>query len=1353
MTETGSPLPSTSEQDPTSQQDLSLGSPLKRKHKEVAGPDTSKGHRQKSPKVETTTPPEQAKNQIPETRVKDKGPEQRVLKPRSYRGIVKRPQRDQIKTKDNQKPSAQGSPSRKTYQRHARKPAIPVQLRKEAKGTLTVSINLAIKAATDETLVKTSITAPQVEVTSPEQTTANTSSAKTPPKKQIEQRPPPNLNRSLEIYQETEQAERRSSDSKTRSASSYILTPTSTRSGEDYDPFSEYKTTETEQDAAYERSLLSNPHSTGLWLKRQFQSRKMTDEQESLRPEQPSGHDGHNSGDSGSQGDQQPPGRYRSTSHHGKRSRGRRGNSSRVRTPIQEIQPTYFLEQDAPGKKLVRRRFNKRNVSEFVKELEANTKFSKSKDEKKVKLLLENVKSNLYNEVKVITQNLDWEKAKQEIKTMYSRWDSDNPGNAISRLEDLLDDAPEWSTRSPLDDTIKFIVWLNEHKNYMRLAFPSTWSKTTTQNRSLIRKLPSGLTTSIKAWKEKGENIVALPYEELIDQYISAVKRSKALQEFRPGRSEGKKSKKKKSRRNTSVSTESSSSSSDSDSSSSDSSSAASLVKSRSKSKNTSRKGKDKVKFRVDPPPKEAKEPQTEDTKPAQMTTADVLNLAKAFEDLKIAVNQINPQYQPNLNMSRHQRRNSFQVSNMNFDQDLYEEPVDINNNQFNRQGRSSTCMWCRVQDDHQTHTCSGMLNDRELGVFYFSAGTVIIGNGQDSSVVPQQFLRSFFLIGSTYRRAAYFWATVMHPGCVVDLRIKRQSKNLAPSGRPDKERSWEPTAEETATLLKAKEAPYLKEAAFRPCMELNRMTDTNTIEYPYDPEDSDVERRCLASRHENEDASSKGPQVHNVANKRQRVRTGSDQSIEELGQPNIAEWATKIPPEAPPEIEIKKPTKRGTRRRQSNERKFPTKDECILDVADMIMDQKLTMTVAKLAALQPELVPTVQNQLRTIADGIIKSVYLSPVPRDTRSPVDNAATNTMIFSKRKQISRLDRLEDILREPDTNTVKIDDPELSNASDDETTTVGVHTMDGYTSIRSSDDDYIGSSRGRRTPAVHYPGEAMNFMESNRPLKLIQDLPMLAVRLQGPNGRMVKALIDSGSEGNMVSKTVAEEFGLPVWGKPIVTRAYTNDRATLPGETLCTVYMGNTFVQVRMFVAPEGVTQECLLGMPFIRATQLNFDHKTRNGDLHAKLRMGNIEIITPVCGGVRRADHEQNLFMTMQSKNPANVARRPDTNAMMVDRSGDLAETQITTTPLPIMEDPPTVTVYVNQNGEECTDLPMDTIWVDSTKREEVQICAIQYESPVSEEDSETSSEGETRYPLSTRSGRSSPSENDEDLLL
>ena len=134
---------------------------------------------------------------------------------------------------------------------------------------------------------------------------------------------------------------------------------------------------------------------------------------------------------------------------------------------------------------------------------------------------------------------------------------------------------------------------------------------------------------------------------------------------------------------------------------------------------------------------------------------------------------------------------------------------------------------------------------------------------------------------------------------------------------------------------------------------------------------------------------------------------------------------------------------------------------------------------------------------------------------------------------------------------------------------------------------------------------------------------QELPRILVRLDNPEGKVIEAMVDTGSEGNIISQELAKACGLKVTPARASTTSFSQDQITMLGQTTVRLYLGNVWIQQRMYVAPsKGISIPFILGMPFVRSARVSFDHSTRDGSMLLRCQLGNTRIVTPAAGSIK-----------------------------------------------------------------------------------------------------------------------------------
>jgi hypothetical protein len=78
--------------------------------------------------------------------------------------------------------------------------------------------------------------------------------------------------------------------------------------------------------------------------------------------------------------------------------------------------------------------------------------------------------------------------------------------------------------------------------------------------------------------------------------------------------------------------------------------------------------------------------------------------------------------------------------------------------------------------------------------------------------------------------------------------------------------------------------------------------------------------------------------------------------------------------------------------------------------------------------------------------------------------------------------------------------------------------------------------------------------------------------------------------------------------------------------MAGIVTTNVYMGNVFIEQKMYMAPtSAVSIPFILGMPFFRSAKVTFDYSTIPGEMLMSCKLGTINLMSPVAGGIRRVN--------------------------------------------------------------------------------------------------------------------------------
>ena len=132
---------------------------------------------------------------------------------------------------------------------------------------------------------------------------------------------------------------------------------------------------------------------------------------------------------------------------------------------------------------------------------------------------------------------------------------------------------------------------------------------------------------------------------------------------------------------------------------------------------------------------------------------------------------------------------------------------------------------------------------------------------------------------------------------------------------------------------------------------------------------------------------------------------------------------------------------------------------------------------------------------------------------------------------------------------------------------------------------------------------------------------QELPKLMIKLGNPESRPVEAMVDTGSEVNIIEASLAEKFQLKVEGARVKTKSYSHDEVYLEGTTTVNLYVGNVWIKQQVYVVNTSVTQPFILGMPFVRSARVSFEYSP-DGQMVLSCLLGTTRVRSPVAGSMK-----------------------------------------------------------------------------------------------------------------------------------
>lgn len=511
---------------------------------------------------------------------------------------------------------------------------------------------------------------------------------------------------------------------------------------------------------------------------------------------------------------------------------------------------------------------------------------------------------------------------------------------------------------------------------------------------------------------------------------------------------------------------------------------------------------------------------------------------------------------------------------------------------------RMFKCHYCNEQG-HYPDQCEYYKHDRAIGfcTYNTAARLLSIGRRDGENIVPPSLVGRFISNGSCVRRLAVYWIEAF-PNCFVAplvKQVKERSCRHQPQWDVDESeritldkfmsleesKRWEPRAISQEDILsRPKDAPTTAVIAFSNT-QLPKLQQELLI--------------CAA------------PVAVN-ANERKRVRVEEVQDDEEVPA------GTRTPlPDKPVRkaIDPKAMTKSVDVPEQIAQR-------ALQQIHEEALQKKVGIPLRTLCKLLPDLGRSVGFECVNQSEGIDRVIFQPSKPAGTVAEKDKYIANA-IMDCDQMACLLNEVEDtsvITREP---RIEQEQRKHIEETDSRLWELIQERMNGKvkeTSYETKTQRSNGLARGSQAIQT-------NAAMVERKLGYMQDLPYIQVRLGKDNGPLLPGLIDSGSQANIISMEYAKHAGLkiiPVQTKTSTT-SYSNQAVNIHGEIQTKLYLGNAWVDVQLYVGPNSVLVPLILGMPFIRKTQLTLDHSMRSGDLLVKCRFGNVQMVTTAAGGI------------------------------------------------------------------------------------------------------------------------------------
>lgn len=523
---------------------------------------------------------------------------------------------------------------------------------------------------------------------------------------------------------------------------------------------------------------------------------------------------------------------------------------------------------------------------------------------------------------------------------------------------------------------------------------------------------------------------------------------------------------------------------------------------------------------------------------------------------------------------------------------DTSDGEVAINSNRMRE--TEVSCWYCGIQGHYpNSNDCHEYQHDNLHDVCTYNPGMgmLVIGSDDLHFSVPAPLVMKFQQRETCVRRLVMFWILMTGPSVVSHLAEVMKAR------RPVAFTGWEMTGLEQSQIQSV-----LRNRQVTPFLPTRQGTQRQ--EEKPNATGKAVATNCIVINDYEHEPFDQVMQretvlVNAVEHKRQRVDETEDPNPSARAIP-VTQSALSLSNETPLVMD-------GSEDRESS---------LSLRMNEDIMKKKMNLELRDLLRLMPTVAARLAEEAQTIADGVDSVEYVAQTNnRTTRSNAPRV--NAVGFAS------------------------NGPDFSESYFEE---MKAHC--GVNVAQIVDQDEPGHRF--RTNAIY----ATEFADQRR-MKNLQELPRLHVQI-GNYGYSMEALLDTGSEGNIITEKQAQEAGLIVKPYKASSVAFSGDSVDMVGVTETTVQIGKAWIKQRLYVAPPGVSMPFILGMPFVRSAKVTFDHTSPTGDLLIRCRMGKLAVVTPVAGAVAWFHDLEQLDDTSRQPMRMNAVQIEDENSLPED---------------------------------------------------------------------------------------------------
>ncbi|KAJ4169220.1 hypothetical protein NW754_001306 [Fusarium falciforme] len=838
--------------------------------------------------------------------------------------------------------------------------------------------------------------------------------------------------------------------------------------------------------------------------------------------------------------------------------------------------------------------FKGKDITEYLRNFNQQAELMNVSDEKKPSLFETYTDAEIKREVRQAMEGSNWDEAQEKLKESFANEDSDQTETVEEKLEALNE------VRLKVDFHA-IVKWLNEHQ-YLFKQVNDKWMDSHSQTRAIYRALPEEIIDGMCERHNKSvKELTMLNYNDLTDMIKRYCENKIEIRKTHRPRGED------DTRKVTWASTP---------------------LRSLSPAAKTT-----KTPRILKKEPDEAINSKIDDLT-AQLTQLSI-NLAKG-QETQLQLAQIIQR--ENDRQAAAGTGQPFRTNAVSFDQSPSHEYFYTNAAYGSGRGgyQSNLACWYCAGRNHFPDTCADLSYDKRNGIASYDAsgGAALLGRGD--AMLPPNLVYQFKKFG--VRKLVHNWLMRFPESDLYPLARRLEQHNKAGL-------RFTPTQPENNIIddfiRKNPEALDLYRPKYKSPEGFDRLpkevtrgdrdildsqnpppgTSTNVILVNEDPTPIDqVEAPQMLTT----------TTVAVNANARKRVHVEDLSEEQEAAQPIRRSSSVE---------KTVATDKEKTQRFQTLEEKQAS---ILQELRDEYRTKKISIPTDKLFTLLPQLGREVGEDCQDIANSVEQITYIEPAPYTTgerHRSSDQKAHNTNAIQVGEQDWGEAYWAEVSERAGVNAILIDEGNRADRTDDDTkdllpgdyiVTTDVGTMDEETKTVEVRRERTEGSGGT-TPEAEEGGstdQKVNNIElmvedQGKRVAQSQELPRILVRLDNPEGKVIEAMVDTGSEGNIISQELAKACGLKVAPARASTTSFSQDRITMLGQTTVRLYLGNVWIQQRMYVAPSnGISIPFILGMPFVRSARVSFDHSTRDGSMLLRCQLGNTRVVTPAAGSIK-----------------------------------------------------------------------------------------------------------------------------------